>query len=70
MIGSRQTSRASQGNTSSQTLPFIEPDDNLERALDECGSYSRMGGLDEQTMRDIAHDNRVDYETLRKEWFS
>jgi hypothetical protein len=41
---------------------------DLKEALTECVLYNKLGGLDEKTMRDIAHNYSVSYELLKTEW--
>lgn len=41
--------------------------DTLEDAVAEAKTYNRMGGLDEQVLRDIAHDYNVDVGDILEE---
>lgn len=38
----------------------------MRKALEECNTYNRMGGLDDTMMKDIAFDFDVDFEELKK----
>ena len=43
--------------------------DDMQKALKECAAYNRMGGLDENVMRDIAFDHDVDFERLEQAFY-
>lgn len=37
----------------------------MEDALAECYTYNQIGGLDDQTIADIAHDHDISFDALR-----
>ena len=41
---------------------------NIKNALEECEVYNKMGGLNDQTIKDIAFDYGVNYQELKKKW--
>lgn len=42
---------------------------DMDEALDECRFYNKMGGLDDQTFKDIALENDVDTDELKQNFY-